>query len=283
MWPPFPTLYRCTLTASLSLSPFTCVGPSPPPNWLRFFFFFHSFVSFFLPSYLFTHSVCYFLLSFKNFQNGLRPLWGEIKIIWVAIARTSAEANQDCSLKEVSQGGNEKRILLILLAYLVCLRLSISLWLMWKQQVVLGDSNLDSYQHSNTTVLFNAKGRLSHFHNIFRSITGPFTNVSTVLICLSTLDKRNTSFTNTSTLKSLLGSLRRVFPRCKIFILACGIDSRFTEDQKSSCSSLNSFVCSKNPSSCFFIPAVSPFVCEEDVWNNSTKTQTFDLISSYLN
>jgi hypothetical protein len=154
---------------------------------------------------------------------------------------------------------------------------------LWEQNIVLGDSNLDKLQHPKTTVLARENGRLSHFLNLFRTVTQTFKHVTTIIISLSTLERSNSVITKTSTLKSLLGALHRVFPKARVYVLACGVDNSFSDEDKRSCSSLNNFICSKNPSSCVYIPAAEPFVCVGDTWDDATKEETYESIRKYLN
>ena len=153
----------------------------------------------------------------------------------------------------------------------------------WKSNVVLGDANLAGLQHSDTTVLARTKGKLSHFQHLFRVVTQTFINVTAIVLCLTTLDRHNALTSKISALKSLLGALHRVFPKAKIYVLACGIDERFSDVEKRSCSDLNSFVGAKTPSSSFYVPATEPFVCHNDVWDDSTKQKTYAIIKNYLN
>ena len=154
----------------------------------------------------------------------------------------------------------------------------------WNCRVVLGDDNLRNFSHHETTVISRPKGRLSHFHRLFSKLEhGPISNVNTLIICLSTLDKRNTHSTNISSLKSLLGTAKKVFPCAKIFILACGIDNAFSIEERLSCSSINNFIRNKAPSSSVHIPTVDPFSCHDDAWDSDTKARIYTLLSSYLN
>lgn len=153
----------------------------------------------------------------------------------------------------------------------------------WKPNVVLGDSNLQDFCHPDTTVISRTKGRLSHLRSLFTSTVLQNMNVLHVIICLSTLDKRNLLSTNVSSLKSLLGNLRKVFPGAKVSIMSIGIDDRFTDEEKHSCSSFNTFICSRTPSSSFYIPTAIPFACNNDVWELNTQAKVFDILKEYLN
>lgn len=154
----------------------------------------------------------------------------------------------------------------------------------WSPRVVLGDDNLNEFSHPDTTVVSRPKGRLSHFHRLFSKYPhGPQLNVNTFIICISTLDKRNALTTNISSLKSLLGTAKKVFPRAKVFIQACGIDNNFSIEEQMTCSSLNNFVRNRTPSSSVHIPTAEPFSCTNDVWDVSTRTNIYNILKNYLN
>lgn len=154
----------------------------------------------------------------------------------------------------------------------------------WSPRVVLGDDNLRTFSHPDTTVISRPKGRLSHLHRLFCKYEhGPIMHVNTLIICLSTLDKRNTHSTNISSLKSLLGTVKKVFPCAKTSLLACGIDDSFSIEERLSCSSINNFIRNKAPSSSVHIPTADPFTCHNDVWSDSTKSSIYNILKNYLN
>lgn len=153
----------------------------------------------------------------------------------------------------------------------------------WKKRVVCGDSNLSSFEYDDCLVLAHERGRLSHFKDLLRSIEEPCNLVDSFVIVLSTLDKGNCFLTNQTSLKSLLGSARRLFPNAKCFVQLCGISDSFTQAEKDNLHDLNNYVILKSPSSCVHIPAPSTFETENNHnWSSDTRSKIFESLRNFL-
>ena len=153
----------------------------------------------------------------------------------------------------------------------------------FKDNVVLADDNFAGYFPVRATVLARRNGRLSHYKTLLNSTSSTFRSVKKVIFCLSLLDSNNTFSTNSTTLKSVLGSAHRVFPKAQLFVLLLGISEQCSSTTKSNIEALNSFVVNKHPSSCLHIPAFPKFETNGHLWSRTTRNETFRKVSEYLN
>ncbi len=150
--------------------------------------------------------------------------------------------------------------------------------------VIIGDSNLSAFPAPpNCTVFAHSNGRLSHFKAILSSTKTVSTSVSKLIVCLSTLDVGNSFTTNSSTLKSLLGAARRVFPKATIFVSLLGIHSSLSSDESDNVKALNHYVINKRPSSCIHILAPDLFNVSKNVLCPDTRKALFSKIMESLN
>ena len=152
-----------------------------------------------------------------------------------------------------------------------------------KENIIFGDSNLCDFQHSSCTVFAHANGRLSHYKALLTATKKPQPHVVRFFICLSTLDSANNFQTNSSTLKSVLGAARRVFPQAQLFVVLLGLDSSLSEETRDNLQALNQFVICKHPSSCLHLTAPSDFAVNYNVWSSASKQFMYTKILGCLN
>ena len=155
----------------------------------------------------------------------------------------------------------------------------------WQKKIVCGDNNLSTFQLKDCLVLAHDRGRLSHYKDFFRSIEDPCLTVESFILVLSTLDKGNCFLSNQTSLKSVLGAARRLFPNAKCFVQLCGISDSFTQAEKDNLQDLNNYVILKSPSSCLHIPAPSAFVTvnNDHEWSSDTRSKVFESLKNFLN
>lgn len=152
-----------------------------------------------------------------------------------------------------------------------------------KDNVIMGDSNLTEFEHPSCTVFSHASGRLSHFKGLLTATKKTHDNVQRFFVCLSTLDSGNNFNTNSTTLKSLLGAARRVFPRAQAFVMLLGYDPSLPSETRSNIQALNNYVICKHPSSCLHITAPQEFSVRDHRWSNAAQLSVYDKITSCLN
>ena len=152
-----------------------------------------------------------------------------------------------------------------------------------EENVIVGDSNLCDFQLSSCTVFAHANGRLSHYKALLAATKESHEHVTRFLLCLSTLDSSNNFCTNSTTLKSVLGAARRVFPQAQLFVLLLGHDPSLPTDVIENIQALNNFVICKHPSSCLHMTAPDTFSVNNHEWSSSTKQSVYSKIKDSLN
>ena len=123
-------------------------------------------------------------------------------------------------------------------------------------------------------------GRLSHLRNVIHKFTdAQFDEVRNVILCMSYLDASNQPGTNFSNLRTILYSAHRIFPCANLFVL-------LTSMQDASASpglvATNDLVLKHRPGGCEILePPGHP--SNVLVWDDTFRTNVFDLLRAHLN
>ena len=152
-----------------------------------------------------------------------------------------------------------------------------------KENVILGDSNLEDFKHSSCSVLSHANGRLSHYKALLATTRNIHEHVQRFFICLSTLDSANNFATNSTALKSLLGAAHRVFPKAQLFVMLLGYDPLLPPEMRNNIQALNNFVICKHPSSCLHVAAPQDFSVQNHQWSAAVRQSVYNKLSNSLN
>ena len=94
------------------------------------------------------------------------------------------------------------------------------------------------------------------------------------------MDRANQFLSIIISLKSVLGSAKRLFLNAKYFFVLSGIADTFNAAKEANCQELNNFVRLICPSSCLHIPGQVKFTTQGDVWNAQTRDGTYSTLES---
>lgn len=151
-----------------------------------------------------------------------------------------------------------------------------------KNVVVCGDRNISSFTYDSITTITDNSGRMNFFRGLFKRYKDfSFPNVLTFVFCLSLLDRQNLPATNFNYLRTILYSIRRMFPSASLHVLLCGEPQLDT--QVANITAFNDMVRERRPANCEVIEPPQPFLSNDSVWERSTRESVFSTLRSTLN
>ena len=152
-----------------------------------------------------------------------------------------------------------------------------------KEIVLFGDLNWADFKNPEVDVYTHPSGKLHHFKTLLSKSIAGNGSAKSFILCISSLDRCNTSITNTTALKCVRALVRKYFPSSRLTVFCCPVPSRkceWLDCHKDSINALNDFVRSRFD---FLNAPDDPVFTDHDTMHPDTRDACFDVVNGFLN